>query len=374
MKRYKNLILEEEESRKNILLTNFFIKEFEGKTSNIEGIEKIFSEINRVESPIERVDRMTDLENLEVSFNEENQLVLLFKDEGIKGVSKGKFNSLFLDLFKLSGHIGFLLKKGKRSLAIERISETLKEFKNDEHLFRMIYNKDEKIHNLRSVASKRYMKYDNQFCLYLLLTNLESFILEKEPYYFVDKIKYEESSFVLSLKEKKEYEIDGFKVCFAIVARNSEIKDKTFRMDLKYTITDKTGKSFSGISGLLLNIRHDGELDTAIKNIRKLNKINIKKEATLNFISQLITLDEISTYALEGICNELLKSRDFSDKKIREKITNFRDDPILEGHYKIVTGLNKLQKLAESYLIDDKIIFESIIHKELVKILTKKRK
>ncbi len=267
----------------------------------------------------------------------------------------------------------FLLEKNRKELAVTRIRETLREFEKNQHLFRLVFDKEKQEYSLRSIASTSYTIYDNRFCLFLLLTGLERLHFKNKITYSVGRVRYDESSFIVTLEENKNEIVGDYKIRFELVAKNSEIKDETFKINLKYTIIKNENRIFSGVSDNIVNIKHSTSIENVIRNIDKIEKIDESKKSTLHFIKDLDKLNDYTQVALSEICSKLISSNDFSEKEIKQKIRKFKENIFIEGHYKIMEGLKRLNKVVQDSPIDDQILFEQIMHKELVRIFKAKK-
>lgn len=375
LKYLKSLIGDKNELNKSIA-KKYSISTFgnENEDLNIKGVKALINGFDEIDT--EKMDIMVQYKDVEFKeINEKNQIVLSFANEDIVAHSIYDFYTGFLNEFEVTKFINYCLKNGYIDIIQQNIKWLLLRNGNKEKRFRLLKDHDD-TWGMRGLTSKNYKKYDNSVVLYLSLLALHKYSKDKQKAYHVDTAFISDSSLNLFFEKDDPIELPEVgKIYLGLTVSNGEIRNKTFKAELRYKIVDfKDNSSFYAIfHSPVFNIVHSMNIETIDSHLENLFKLDEQEESLIEFIKKIKVTEKLSDDVLYFITRELLeKINECSDisKKTKDEFKKVETERLINNTYNLINYFDRLSKISTD--IDEKIFIERIYHKVIVDLLNQK--
>jgi hypothetical protein len=355
----KYLIRESEVDKvieENFPLTDYNNKEF----LLIKGSEELLKCFEKVDE--EKLDIIEQLGNIEyIGLSDEYEIILRFIDE-----KSGDFNATgiydftydFLDdVFHMGKFSRFCISKRHYDLLKENIDELIKKMPLIKRQYRLLKSNDNWF--LRGITSTRYNNYDNHLSLYLTFISLHRYAKQNNTSFIVDEAVLTDSELRVFLRQHEPIEIPKVgKIYFGAYVSNNEIREGTFSLELRYTIQNESGRSFSGISDFVFNLSHSTGVSNVKEKLSYSDKINELKEITLEHIKSIKLSEKLSENQLYLIFNKIETSTQKLGRATRDKAKEFRNNHTVNNTMSIIDAFDKLRDITSD--IDEGLYLERI--------------
>lgn len=334
----------------------------------IKGTKLLVDKFEEIYS--EKIDIFEKLENITyIGLSDKNQIILHFNndfDTSASGVYDFSYD-FCEELFSMGKYFNYCLKEEYEDLIKENINELIVKQKDVEKQYRLIKKND--IWFIRGLTSNRYNNYDNNIAIYLSLLFLNQYAKNNNINYKLVQAYLNDSSIQIVLEQEKLTVIDNLgKVHFGVIIRNSEIRESTLSIEIKYRIVDSRNSaiSFSAIPALkdsVLNLMHGTGITRMEEKIQDLSHIKEIQESMLNFIRKLSGIEKLSEDAIYSILKEITNSRNFK-AATKQKFRELYDKNLVNNTLSLIETFNVIDTITTD--IDEKIFLERIYHKVIM--------
>ncbi|WP_165571671.1 hypothetical protein, partial [Cytobacillus praedii] len=219
---------------------------------------------------------------------------------------------------------------------------------------------------LRGITSaSRYNNYDNHLALYLTFISLHRYAKQNSTSFIVDEAFISDSELRAFFKLKDPIKISNIgKIHFGAYVSNNEIRDGKFSLELRYTLENENGKSFSGLSDFVFNFSHATGVNKIKEKLAYSDKINELKGITIDHIKSVKMSKVLTENQLYYIFNKIKSSTKKLGKEAREKANEYYNKNVINNTMNIIEAFDKLNEITTE--IDERLYLERI-YNEVIK-------
>lgn len=318
----------------------------------------------------EKLDLVEKLKDIEyIGLSKDKEIILRFKNkeyDEFNATAVYNFTNDFLDIFNMGKYSKYCISNTYYDLLKENITKLIEYNSNEERQFRLIEHNNNWY--LRGLTSTRYKNYDNHLAIYLTLIALHNYSVTNFTKFNIEKAYLTDSEIHVFFNQSHPIKIHNLvDIHFGVYVSNSEIKEGTFSLELRYTIINNEGKSFSGLSNRIFDIKHTTGIEKFIDKIA-LTNLNEFKDNVLQLILN-ISSRNLSENQIYSILKKFNSSKLLS-KDTKDKIKLCYDNELVNNTYTIIEALDKLNEIETD--VEEKVYLERI-NNDVLKELNKKR-
>ncbi|MGG4467236.1 hypothetical protein ABER68_04255 [Paenibacillus alvei] len=342
---------------------------------NIGGSKDLIEQFKTIDA--KKIDFLETLENVNfVGFSDDNEIILSFKGKDgseLTGTGIYDFTSHFLDsLFDLYKYAKFCLKNNNKDILRENIDHLFKQFKGIQRQYRLIEKNDTMY--IRSLTTNLYKNYDNHIATYLTLLFFSKYTKETGKKYYVKSSLISDSELRVFLEQVEPIKIENFGyVYFGALVSNSEIREKTFSIELRYRVTDFKGENtFAGVPQLkdsILNVQHKAKVLTLQNKLNGLHEIESKQNEMIEFILKIGDIKKFTDNELFLLFNKITSNKVLK-ASTKNSFKELYDNNVINNALTIIEVFNKTSAIATD--IDEKITLERVYHQVILEITKNK--
>lgn len=332
----------------------------------INGSNELLKHFDNVDE--EKLDIVEELQNIEyIGLSDDKEIILRFHNEQLKedfnAIGVYDFTYDFLDdVFHMGKFSKFCISNSYNDLLSENINQLFEKLPSLKKQYRLIKNNN--IWFLRGLTSTRYNNYDNHLSIYLTLISLHKYSQKNNTIFNVEKAFLSDSEINIFFSQQTPIKISDLgEVYFGVYVSNNEIKEGTFSLELRYTVVNEQGKSFSGLSNFVFNISHSTGINHVQEKLAFSKRINDLKEITLKHIKN-IKMNKLTENQLYIIFRKIQDSTQKLSKNARDKAKNFYDSNLVNNTLTIIDAFDKFNEITTD--VDEKIYLERI-YNEVIK-------
>lgn len=359
------------DSELNIKLTQKFPISAFGNLDDdlkIKGAKALINGFDEIDS--EKIDIISKYNDIVFEgVNQKKQLVFSLPNEGIEAHSIYDFYSDFLDLFDITKYTSYCIRNDYNTIIQKNIDWLLKKNGEKEKWFRLLKDEDD-TWGIRGLTSTNYKKYDNGIVIYLSLLALHKYSCGNDKSYHIDYAHISDSSLSVFFEQDEAIDIpDVGKVYLGLAITNGEIRNLTFKAELRYRI-ENNNTSFAGIfHSPIFSIVHSMNVETIDKHLENLFHIEEQEKGLISFVRGLNTSVSLSEDIAYLLIREFLeKIKDCSDitKKTKEEFKKLETEKLINNTYNIIDLFGKLDAVSTD--VDERVFIERIYHKVILDI------
>lgn len=314
----------------------------------------------------DKYDFLESFDNVEyVGMSHDNQMILNFKEKEVSATSIYTFKSEFLGSFFIDKYVQYCSRNEFSDIIKENLTTLFKKFQTKEKQYRLIRDKEDEW-RIRGYTSDKYNNYDNGIVLYLTLLTIHKYAKENDLYFYMHNAFISDSAIYIMFEQQKPIRVNNVgDVYIGIAVSNGEIRNRTFRFDVRYRIVNpETNKGFSAILNTsLFVIRHDYKVETVEENLKGISRLGNFKDNILRFINDINYAEPLSADTMYQIIRNLLNRITTSGDISSNTKTKFKQSEILNVVKNTLTLVDFFDKVNSiSTDVDERIFVERIIH------------
>lgn len=339
----------------------------------IKGSKELIRRYEALED--EKYDFIEILDNIEyIGVHHNNELIFNFPTQEIKAVSIYNFKNEFLAEFNMNKYAEFCFKNSCADLIKEDLDKLFKKFKTKEKQYRLLKDRNDDW-RIRGFTSERYNNYDNNIVLYLSLLSIHKYAQSKNLWYEIDRAYMSDSSIYILFEQKEPVKLDGIgDLYLGIAVSNGEIRNRTFKFEIRYKIVNENKSSFSAIlNNSIFSIVHSTGISKIEDHLNSLAKLDEHADSIINFITALDCMDPLSNDSTYLLMNDLIDRvsacSDIS-KQTKDTYKKIEFDKIVNNTLTLIEFLNKAESIETD--IDERIFIERIIHQVMQNYVNKR--
>ncbi|MBA2873165.1 hypothetical protein HNQ85_003503 [Anoxybacillus calidus] len=369
----KYLIKEERELDDQV--REFFPLEAYGELDEelkIRGSRELLAAFDQIDA--EKQDFIETLENIElIGFSDKNQIILRFKKDDLNATGIYNFTYEFLnDLFDMGMFSKFCLERGYTDLLRENIEELFEKLKTEKRQYRLIKHQDDWF--LRGITSTRYNNYDNHLAIYLILLALHSYAKKNKTFFIIEKAYMSDSEIKVFFQLENPIVVPGVgEVYFGALLSNNEIRDKTFSLELRYKIVDKTNNfSFGAVSKLedaVFNINHSTSVNNVREKIQNVFNLEEYKNLMLGYINELKHVSTLSADVIYLLFKKITNSKQKLSTQTKKKAKDLYDKNLINNTMNLIELFNRVSEITSD--VEESIYLERIYHEVILELSSK---
>ncbi|MDQ0228601.1 hypothetical protein [Metabacillus niabensis] len=346
----------------SLVAQNFPLSDFNpNERLLINGSEQLLICFEQVDE--EKLDFIEELKNVKyVGLSDDREIILRFNNEinkdGFNATAIYDFTYDFLDdVFHMGKFSRFCITNSHYDLLKENIEQLLSNMPTLKRQYRFLKNDDKWF--LRGITSTRYNNYDNHLALYLTFISLHQYAKINQTTFIIDEAYLTDSEVRAFFRQKDTVYIQNVgELHFGAYLSNNEIREGTFSLELRYTLTNQDGKSFSGISDYVFNLSHSTGINNMKEKLFYSDKINDLKTITLTHIHEMSKLKKLSEDQLYLIFTKIINSTQKLGKPTRDKVKEYKSNNILNNSMTLIEALDKISEITTD--IDERLHLERI--------------
>lgn len=335
----------------------------------INGSKELLSCFEKVDE--EKLDIVEELKNVEyIGLSDDNEIILRFNnelfDEDFNATGVYDFSYDFLDnAFNMGKFSKFCISNSYNDLLRENINQLFEKLPSLKKQYRLIKNNNEWF--IRGLTSTRYNNYDNHLAIYLTLVSLHKYSKKNQSTFNLEKAYLSDSEINIFFSQQNPIKISDLgEVYFGVYVSNNEIKEGTFSLELRYTVVNEQGKSFSGLSNYVFNINHSVGINNVKEKLAFSDRINELKEITLQHIMN-IKRNKLTENQLFMVFRKIHSSTQKLSKDARDKAKNYYDSSLVNNTLTIIDAFDKFNEITSD--VEERIYLERI-YNEVIKELS----
>ncbi|WP_404451955.1 hypothetical protein LG329_16645 [Virgibacillus necropolis] len=348
------------------ILDSFPLNTFGESTDEVlvdgsDDLLKAFEKISDVK--MDFTEALKDIEY--VGLTDEKEIILRFKNEEygepFNGTGIYDFTYDFLDsLFEMGRFSKFCIKNSYTDLLNDNISKLIDELPETKRQYRFLKKENKML--LRGLTSTRYNNYDNNLALYLTLYSLHHYAKEYNTSICLQEAHLTDSEISIFFKQNDPIRIANVgNLHFGMYTSNNEIREGTFSLELRYTLEDKNGKSFSGLSDSVFQINHSNGIENISRKLSNTTKIREIREITMNLIKNVKLSTSLTDDSIYFIFQKVLNSTQKLGSETRSKAREIKER--IDNTMTIVEAFDKLKDISTN--IDERIHLERLYNEIL---------
>lgn len=334
----------------------------------IYGSKDLLSNFEEVDE--EKLDITEELKNIEyIGLSEDREIILRFKNEthneDFNATGIYDFSYDFLDnTFNMGKFSKFCIANEFNDLLKENITHLFERFPSLKKQYRLIKFRDEWL--LRGITSTRYNNYDNHLAIYLTLISLHKYSVKNQVTFSLEKAFLSDSEINIFFRQEASINLPNIgEVHFGVYVSNNEIKEGSFSLELRYTLENENGKSFSGLSNYVFNISHSTGMNNVKEKLAFSDRINELKELTLQHIAN-IKKEKLTENQLYMIFRKIHSSTQKLSKESRDKAKNYYNSTLVNNTLTLIDAFDKFSDITTD--VEERIYLERIYNEVLKEI------
>lgn len=360
----KHLIRESELDK--LIGETFPLNEFNSESNLlINGSKELLLYFEKVDE--EKLDIVEELKNIEyIGLSDDHEIILRFNnelfDEDFNATGIYDFSYDFLDnAFNMGKFSKFCISNSYNDLLRENITQLIEKLPSLKKQYRLIKNKNEWF--LRGLTSTRYNNYDNHLAIYLTLISLHKYSKENQTSFNLEKAYLSDSEIKIFFSQQNPIKIPNLgEIYFGVYVSNNEIKEGAFSLELRYTVVNEQGKSFSGLSNYVFNINHSTGISNVQEKLSFSDKINELKDINIQHIIS-IKMNKLSDNQLFMIFKKIHSSTQKLSKEARDKAKDYYDSTLVNNTLTIIDAFDKFNEITTD--VEERIYLERIYNEVL---------
>ncbi|MCU4823260.1 hypothetical protein OCA00_16650 [Bacillus cereus] len=360
----KHLIRESELDK--LIGETFPLNEFNSESNLlINGSKELLLYFEKVDE--EKLDIVEELKNIEyIGLSDDHEIILRFNnklfDEDFNATGIYDFSYDFLDnAFNMGKFSKFCISNSYNDLLRENITQLIEKLPSLKKQYRLIKNKNEWF--LRGLTSTRYNNYDNHLAIYLTLISLHKYSKENQTSFNLEKAYLSDSEIKIFFSQQNPIKIPNLgEIYFGVYVSNNEIKEGAFSLELRYTVVNEQGKSFSGLSNYVFNINHSTGISNVQEKLSFSDKINELKDINIQHIMS-IKMNKLSDNQLFMIFKKIHSSTQKLSKEARDKAKDYYDSTLVNNTLTIIDAFDKFNEITTD--VEERIYLERIYNEVL---------
>ncbi|PAW27944.1 hypothetical protein BKC07_16265 [Peribacillus simplex] len=352
---------------------NFPLSDFNSNESIlIKGSAELLDCFETVDE--EKQDIVEKLENVRyIGLSDKKELILRFKSDftedeyNASGIYDFTYDFLN-DVFSMGKFSRFCISNGHYDLLKENINELINKMPSIERQYRLLKNDDKWF--LRGItSSNRYNNYDNHLALYLTFISLHRYAKQNKTFFIVDEALLSDSELRIFFRQQDSIKISNIgNIYFGAYISNNEIREGTFSLELRYTIVNEDGTSFSGISDHVFNFTHATGVKKLKEKLSYSDKIKELKDITLEHMKTIKIANKLTENQLYLIFNKIQSSNQKLAKATKDKAKELKKDKVINNTMGIIEAFDRLNDITTD--IDERLYLERL-YNEVIKELNK---
>ncbi|MET3196940.1 hypothetical protein [Bacillus sp. OAE603] len=335
----------------------------------INGSKKLLTYFEKVDE--EKLDIVEELKNIEyIGLSSDHEIILRFinekYNEDFNATGVYDFSYDFLDTaFYMGKFSRFCISNSYNDLLRDNITQLFEKLPSLKKQYRLIRHKNEWF--LRGLTSTRYNNYDNHLAIYLTLISLHKYSQKNQTSFNLEKAYLTDSEIKIFFSQDNTINIPNIgEVHFGVYVSNNEIKEGTFSLELRYTVSNDQGKSFSGLSSHVFNISHSTGIGNVEEKLAFSEKINDLKDITVEHIKN-VKNSKLTENQLFMIFKKIHSSTKKLSKESRDKAKDYYNSNLVNNTITMIDAFNKFNEITTD--VEEKIYLERI-YNEVIKELS----
>ncbi|MEN3134803.1 hypothetical protein ABDI49_31935 [Bacillus cereus] len=360
----KHLIRESELDK--LIGETFPLNEYDSESNLlINGSKELLLYFEKVDE--EKLDIVEELKNIEyIGLSDDYEIILRFNnelfDEDFNATGIYDFSYDFLDnAFNMGKFSKFCISNSYNDLLRENITQLFEKLPSLKKQYRLIKNRNEWF--LRGLTSTRYNNYDNHLAIYLTLISLHKYSQENQTSFNLEKAYLSDSEIKIFFSQQNPIKIPNLgEIYFGVYVSNNEIKEGTFSLELRYTVVNEHGKSFSGLSNYVFNINHSTGISNVQEKLSFSDRINELKDINIQHIMS-IKMNKLSDNQLFMIFKKIHSSTQKLSKEARDKAKDYYNSTLINNTLTIIEAFDKFNEITTD--VEERIYLERIYNEVL---------
>ncbi|WP_440603291.1 hypothetical protein [Bacillus sp. GB_SG_008] len=331
----------------------------------INGSKELLLYFEKVDE--EKLDIVEELKNIEyIGLSDDHEIILRFNnelfDEDFNATGIYDFSYDFLDnAFNMGKFSKFCISNSYNDLLRENITQLIEKLPSLKKQYRLIKNKNEWF--LRGLTSTRYNNYDNHLAIYLTLISLHKYSKENQTSFNLEKAYLSDSEIKIFFSQQNPIKIPNLgEIYFGVYVSNNEIKEGAFSLELRYTVVNEQGKSFSGLSNYVFNINHSTGISNVQEKLSFSDRINELKDINIQHIMS-IKMNKLSDNQLFMIFKKIHSSTQKLSKEARDKANDYYNSTLVNNTLTIIEAFDKFNEITTD--VEERIYLERIYNEVL---------
>ncbi|MDA2451407.1 hypothetical protein PDN63_23630 [Bacillus cereus] len=331
----------------------------------INGSKELLLYFEKVDE--EKLDIVEELKNIEyIGLSDDYEIILRFNnelfDEDFNATGIYDFSYDFLDnAFNMGKFSKFCISNSYNDLLRENITQLFEKLPSLKKQYRLIKNKNEWF--LRGLTSTRYNNYDNHLAIYLTLISLHKYSKANQTSFNLEKAYLSDSEIKIFFSQQNPIKIPNLgEIYFGVYVSNNEIKEGTFSLELRYTVVNEHGKSFSGLSNYVFNINHSTGISNVQEKLSFSDRINELKDINIQHIMS-IKMNKLSDNQLFMIFKKIHSSTQKLSKEARDKAKDYYNSTLVNNTLTIIEAFDKFNEITTD--VEERIYLERIYNEVL---------
>lgn len=360
----KHLIRESELDK--LIGETFPLNEYDSESNLlINGSKELLLYFEKVDE--EKLDIVEELKNIEyIGLSDDYEIILRFNnelfDEDFNATGIYDFSYDFLDnAFNMGKFSKFCISNSYNDLLRENITQLFEKLPSLKKQYRLIKNRNEWF--LRGLTSTRYNNYDNHLAIYLTLISLHKYSKANQTSFNLEKAYLSDSEIKIFFSQQNPIKIPNLgEIYFGVYVSNNEIKEGTFSLELRYTVVNEHGKSFSGLSNYVFNINHSTGISNVQEKLSFSDRINELKDINIQHITS-IKMNKLSDNQLFMIFKKIHSSTQKLSKEARDKAKDYYNSTLVNNTLTIIEAFDKFNEITTD--VEERIYLERIYNEVL---------
>ncbi|MEB9684081.1 hypothetical protein BK742_21855 [Bacillus thuringiensis serovar pingluonsis] len=360
----KHLIRESELDK--LIGETFPLNEYDSESNLlINGSKELLLYFEKVDE--EKLDIVEELKNIEyIGLSDDYEIILRFNnelfDEDFNATGIYDFSYDFLDnAFNMGKFSKFCISNSYNDLLRENITQLFEKLPSLKKQYRLIKNRNEWF--LRGLTSTRYNNYDNHLAIYLTLISLHKYSKANQTSFNLEKAYLSDSEIKIFFSQQNPIKIPNLgEIYFGVYVSNNEIKEGTFSLELRYTVVNEQGKSFSGLSNYVFNINHSTGISNVQEKLSFSDRINELKDINIQHITS-IKMNKLSDNQLFMIFKKIHSSTQKLSKEARDKAKDYYNSTLVNNTLTIIEAFDKFNEITTD--VEERIYLERIYNEVL---------
>ncbi|SFL56017.1 hypothetical protein SAMN04490355_10095 [Pelosinus propionicus DSM 13327] len=347
------------------------------KELKIKGSKVLLTEFKQIDIEA-KFDKIEALSNIDyIGLTDKGEIILNFKDD--KSSSTGIYDFTY-EFFEVHFHMGkyanFCIKNNFEDLIKENVQELLVKLGSVEKQYRFIVKNDEVF--LRGLTSKTYRNYNNNIALFISLLYLNKFAIENEIVFSIEHARISDSAIKIILEQENAVSIPGVgKVYFGIVISNSEIKQSTFSLEIRYKLVDEedSTKSFTAIPVLrdsIFNVYHNTGIAKLEEKVGDINTLKNAQNSILTLIKEIKEIRTISDDTIFNLFRKITNNQQNFKAETRQNMQELYEKNIINNTLNLIQAFDKTTSITSDF--DERVFLERIYHELISDLIKRKQK
>jgi hypothetical protein len=347
------------------------------KELKIKGSEVLLTEFEQIDIEA-KFDKIEALSNIDyIGLTDKGEIILNFKDDKSSSTGIYDFTSdFFEEHFHMGKYANFCIKNDFEDLIKENVQELLIKLGSVEKQYRFIVKNDEVF--LRGLTSKTYRNYNNNIALFISLLYLNKFAIENEIVFSIEHARISDSAIKIILEQENAVGIPGVgKVYFGIVISNSEIKQSTFSLEIRYKLVDEedSTKSFTAIPVLrdsIFNVYHNTGIAKLEEKVGDINTLKNAQNSILTLIKEIKEIRTISDDTIFNLFRKITNNHQNFKAETRQNMQELYEKNIINNTLNLIQAFDKTTSITSDF--DERVFLERIYHELISDLINRKQK